>query len=241
MRKRVRIALAVLLIALVSVIIRQMLQTGEPVYQGKPLSSWLRGYGPFWQVIIGTSASPPLASDAQRQRVDEVVRQVGTNALPTLLRMLRAKDSALKVKLMDLARRQHIITIQHTPAGDLNHQAAFAFKALGATARSAVPRVMEIAERKVSPASQYSAIVALGGIGPPGKETLPSLLRGATNANCWFRSYTISALGSIHSEADRVVPVLINALHDPDPYVRPYATDALKQTDPEAAARAGVR
>jgi hypothetical protein len=36
-------------------------------------------------------------------RVDEAVRQVGTNALPTLLRTLRVKDSTLKVELRDLA------------------------------------------------------------------------------------------------------------------------------------------
>ena len=170
------------LIALVSVIIRQMLQTGEPVYQGKPLSSWLKRLRTILAGDNGTSASPPLASDAQRQRVDEVVRQVGTNALPTLLRMLRAKDSALKVKLMDLARRQHIITIQHTPAGDLNHQAAFAFKALGATARSAVPEVMEIAERKVSPASQYSAILV--GAGPAQGRHLTPALAAASGSVC---------------------------------------------------------
>ena len=49
-------------------------------------------------------------------KTDEVVRQAGTNALPTLLRMLRAKDSSLKVNLVDLLTRQHIIKMDFTLA-----------------------------------------------------------------------------------------------------------------------------
>jgi len=80
MRKRVHIALAVLLAALLAVVGWQVMRRQEPVYQGKPLSSWL--------IASATTGSP----EAQEQ-ANAAVRQVGTNALPTLLRMLRAKDS----------------------------------------------------------------------------------------------------------------------------------------------------
>jgi len=42
MRKRVQIALAILFVALVSVMVWQGLREREPVHQGKPLGVWLR-------------------------------------------------------------------------------------------------------------------------------------------------------------------------------------------------------
>lgn len=333
MRKQVQIALAILFVALVSVIVWQMLQPGqrEPVYHGKLLSSWVKDYALAFRL-------PPNAA-LNMLNVDEAVRQAGTNAIPTLLRMLRAKDSALKVKLMALAQRQHIINIEYTSAEKWNWAAPFAFGVLGARAQSAVPTLIEIANRNISPASQCSAIMALGYIGPSAKEAVPSLLRWATNADAEVREISMvglgeigaepdrvasvlihalhdpdfgvqgkaawalgnfrpdaklavpalveflnndkadrqraiealgsfgpsakeavpsllqwatnadanvrgsafAALGEIHAQTDRVVPVLINALHDPDPTVRRYATNALKQIDPEAAAKAGVK
>jgi HEAT repeat protein len=85
------------------------------------------------------------------------------------------------------------------------------------------------------------------------------------------RYYAICALGEITAEPERVVPILINALHDPDsqnqiravqalgqfgpdaelavPALAEYfktshssaALDALKEIDPAAAAKAGVK
>ena len=88
-------------------------------------------------------------------RVYEAVRRIGTNALPTLLRMLRAKDSALKVKLMDLVKRQHYFRIEYTPADELNYRACSAFGVLRAKAQSAAPALIRIYEQNISPASQF--------------------------------------------------------------------------------------
>ena len=105
------IALAVLFVALVGVIVWQVAQPAdEPIYKGKPLSGWLKAY-------VNNAKS---SDDPQLLKVNEAVRQAGTNAIPTLLRLLRAKDSALKLKLMDLAEIQHIIKIRFTPAEELN-------------------------------------------------------------------------------------------------------------------------
>jgi hypothetical protein len=264
MRNRLQIALAVLLVAvggvIVSVIVWQLLQWREPVYQGESLSSWLNN----------VDSTGKLSASAA-----EAVRQMGTEALPTLLRMLRAKDSSLKLKLIDWAERQPIVKIKHTPAEELNLRAKCAFAALGAKAQSAVPALIEIANQKISLESQTDAIHALGFIGPPAKEAVPSLLRWATNADQEVRFGAIYALGEIHAEPERVLPVLINALHDPASGVQhgavwalqyfgpdakvavpalaellnaPYdyesrfaATNALKAIDPEAAAKAGVK
>ena len=74
------------------------------MYQGKPLSRWLNY----------RTALKPMPRKIQEQEADDAVRQVGTNALSTLLRMLRAKESRWKTELMYWAQRQPIITIDYT-------------------------------------------------------------------------------------------------------------------------------
>ena len=83
MRKRVQVALAFVLVATAGVIVWQGLREREPVYQGKPLSVWLQRYNTHGS-FIGLRPEP---------MADEAVRQIGTNAIPTLLHMLRAHDS----------------------------------------------------------------------------------------------------------------------------------------------------
>lgn len=142
MPKRVHIAFALSFVALAGVIAWQVLHLREPVYQGKRLSSWLEAYK-----LHGVAGVETWQVRGEQQKADEAVRQAGTNALPTLLRTLWAKDSALKLKLMDLAGRQHFIKVKYTPAEELNYRACWAFGVLRAKARSAVPALIEIANR----------------------------------------------------------------------------------------------
>jgi hypothetical protein len=258
MRNRLYLVLGVLLVAsLGGLVCWAPWELREPVYQGKPLSSWLKA-----------SELAPFQRDAL-ENANEAVRQAGTNALPTLLWMLRARDSALKVRLMDLAR---MVSIECTPAEDFNRATVDGFFVLGAKAQSAVPALIEIVNQNISAESRVCAIRALRVMGPPAKEAVPSLLRWATNGDSQVRSSAISALGGIHTEEavhslfrwvtnadadvrlvaidtlvgipaelDRVVPLLTNALHDPSSAVRQCATNVLKNIDPEAAVKAGVK
>lgn len=162
------------------------------------------------------------------------------NSLRTLVRMLRARDSKLKLTVIEIAERQPFIRIKHTAAQERNHQARHAFEALGAQAKSAVPAIIEVANRNVSPTSALDAIDSLGFIGPSAAEAVPSLLRWATNADAQFRCDALFALGRIRSEPDRVVPALTNALVDPDPAVRVFALIALEEFGPEAKAAVPV-
>jgi hypothetical protein len=221
MRKRVQIAVAVLLVAIAGVVIWRALRPQEPVYQGKPLSSWL---------IASTTTGTPQA----QEQANAAVRQVGTNALPTLLRMLRVKDSPLKVKLMALADKQHVVKIRYTSAEKWNVAAFHAFLALGTNAQSAAPALPEIANENISHASRAYAISALGAIGPPASEALPSLFRWATNADADVRFSAFWSLAEIGAELDRVVPLLTNALRDPYYAARAGAVEALGKLGADA-------
>lgn len=229
MLKRVQIALAVVLVTLAGVIGWQGLRLREPVYQGRRLGDWLAVYK-----MDGLSGVESWQVRVDQQKADEAVRHAGTNALPILLRMLRANDSALKVKCVELAKRQHFIGIKYTPAEELNYRACSGFGVLGAKAQSAVPALIEIANRNLSRASRWYAIQALVLVGPPTQEAIPLLSGWATNSDGSVRSYAINALGRIRAEPERGLPVFINALNDSDVQIRTAALMALQGLGPNA-------
>jgi HEAT repeat protein len=188
--------------------------------------------------------------------------------------MLRASDSPLKTKCIELFDQQYFIKIKITPAWEKGFEAFHAFAALGTEASSAVPNLIEIYNAKIRQNSQVMTAVSIGAIGPAAKSAIPTLMSGLKSTNDTVRWNTVWALGSIHSEPELVVPELVKLLHDPFPLARRFsaealgkfgtnaesavpdltmllsgqrgdiyqaATNALKQIDPEAAAKAGVK
>jgi len=182
MGKRLEIAIAVLAVALVGVIGWQVAQPTqpEPLYEGKTLSAWLK------------------ASEKQKSGDDpfsQAVRQTGTNAIPTLLLWLRAKDSVLKAKLMDLAQRQHLVEIEYQGALKWNAAAKHAFRALGTNAESAVPALAGIVNENISPDSRTFALMSLANIGP---SAIPTLVTAyATNADTELQHAVMEVLDGI--------------------------------------------
>jgi hypothetical protein len=264
MRKRVQIALAVLIVVLAGVSAWLGLREREPVYQGRSLSNWLEGYTPSPGVfalggrtvqVIG-SGGGPLGNHFDSTKVDAAVRQIGTNAHPTLCRMLRAKDSALRLKLLGFAQKHTLTAIRMKPTPDgtlkirgvhgvieanptlsetLNFRAVAGFRALGSDASNAVPELIEM--YKHSPGSgPWGPGAALAAIGPAAGEAIPSLVLNVGNTNAGAREIAIRALSEIHSQSQLVVPALIAALRDPDGSVRGTAACSLKAFGAEAKA-----
>jgi hypothetical protein len=224
-RKCYHILLVVLLVAVVGGVTWQVLRPREtePVYQGKPLSVWLEGYGP--------GESTP----ARIRKADQVVREMGTNAIPTLLRLLRVDDPPTwQADVIGLLQKQSFIKIKHVEAWGQHFRAWQAFKQLGGDAGSAVPGLMAIYERNISEDSQVETILSLGAIGPPAKSAVPMLLRGMTNASPNYRCNVMIALGQIHSEPELVVPALLKSLSDGDAQSRRWAAQTLGTLGAEA-------
>jgi len=197
MRAPVKIVLVVVLIALVGGIVSQVaFCQREPAWRGKRLSRWLTDYA--------------KGSPAEWQEAIEAVHQIGTNAIPALLSMLREKDPALELKLMDLLQRHHLVRARYTPRGvRRNCLGQVGFALLGDQAKSAVPALIEIADQNISVESQGHAVLSLGSIGPQAKEAVPALLRCATNADEKLRleagvSLRIIAPESLIADTNRV-------------------------------------
>jgi hypothetical protein len=227
MRKRLPIVLGVLLLAVVGTIawLSMRPDAEDPVCQGKRLSVWLGSYDPHTRYL---SLSP---------EADEAVRQLGTNAIPLLLRRLRAKDSPFKEKLYALAQKQHVIKVSYTSATRQHLQGAAGFEVLAASGKSAVPALIELYSQDNSDCyALYYLSDSLASVGPDAKAAVPALIHrlGHTNENVRFGA--ASALGQIHSEPQVVVPALISCLSDQSPTGRMNAAIALWQFGPDAKA-----
>ncbi len=263
MPRRVRIALVFFVTSAMGVIAWQALRHREPVYQGRPLRSWL----------VEATGNGPQARKAQ-----QVLQQAGTNTIPYLLRMMRKTDSVLTLKFVALAQRQHLIKVEFLPAENWYFFASAALEALGPKAKDTVPELIGIFKTHPSPAAQIDLAEVFGFIGPMAKTVIPALVEAeASSTNQLLRATIIPALARIQGEPNLVVPVLVKCLSDTNLSVRvkrhavsalssygvdaksavpalvdffqtqPEAGDkslaskALKTIDPDAAAKAGVK
>ncbi|MDB6063831.1 MAG: repeat-containing protein [Pedosphaera sp.] len=265
MRKRSRIALALLLLAVIGGIAWLTLRTSEPMYKGKPLSFWLGAYSAMHTLNL---------HDGQEKwgESNEAVRSIGTNAIPILLRRLRVDYSPLTLRLLALAQKQHLFKVR-SPSEN-QREGILGFEALGDHGKVVVPELIRIYEKDSSFRSRYSTIVALGCIGPAAEQAVPMLVQSLGDTKSYLRPTALFTLGQIHSrpeiavpalikclgdrdfsvkmtaagaitgfgsDARQAVPALLNALEDSDAYVKAAARSALKEIDPEAAAKAGVK
>jgi hypothetical protein len=233
------------------------------MYQGKPLSFWLDQYY--------INASIPGARNAKREEASDAIRQIGTNAIPIFLGMLREKDVPFGQKLGGLLHRDHIAGIRLRNALDRNIRGEYGFSVLGGDASNAVPALIDIFEKDISTDSMVHAGFALASLGSAAKPAIPPLLRALTNSNLLVRKAAMTPLARIHDDPEKIVPVLIQCcqdtnryissmaiyglkdygqlavptlvklLSDPNQKTREAAAAALKQIDPETAAKAGVK
>lgn len=193
----------------------------EPMFDGKRLSTWLDEY----QRSI---PKPEYDGDPQmRARAEEAVRKIGTNAMPWLLQELSAKEATHGNELPTNFYTGETIGRRWL--------AATAFEILGPSAKNGTPTLIRLLDDKQT---SYTAASALGGIGV---ESIPVLTQALTNTNACARESAARVLGMFGAKAQSAIPVLIQCTKDKDDSVRGFATFALKQIDPEAATKAGVK
>jgi HEAT repeat protein len=205
----------------------------EPVYRGHQLSYWLQGYSPG-----------PFTPKISRAEADEALDAAGTNAIPTLLRLLTAKDPVWKRKLIALSLKPRFFRLHLTSSLHSNAAAVAGFTRLGPEAQRSVPvdDWISVCEQSPSYLSQHFATTALGDLGPAAKSAVPFLLHVAanTNANPAMRASAFEALDRIHAPPELVVPVLMQALHDRSAMVRDSAIDYLGPFGSDAKSAAGA-
>jgi tetratricopeptide (TPR) repeat protein len=149
--KRRRAGLLLLFVAIViSGSARFVMRPKEPSYEGKPLHEWLTRAGER-----GLAFDDPVNREVMEFR--GAIRAIGTNAIPILLGILRAEDSALKTAVMNLADTQHFFRWRIRSVELEKNQAWIGFYLLGEIATNAVPELIAICERPSSVTSKEIA------------------------------------------------------------------------------------
>lgn len=170
-RSRV-IGYAIAAVAVVTAIVVCVLgNEREPSHDGKTLTQWLvemQGLG--------------MNNRAKYNECSEAVYTMGTNAVPTLLRMVDCKDSPVKLKAIQWLGPQWSERLKMRRADYYHSKVTFGFSSLRERAAPAVPGLIALlhsSDRGV----QAAAAECLSDIGPeagPATEELVQLLHNCT-------------------------------------------------------------
>lgn len=169
-------------------------------------------------------------------------------AVPALRKALESKRpylrllAALALYRVDRRAREAVPVLLQETANKhpfLQRAAIDALGELGADARTALPRLKELrSDEKETTA--LAAAVALYRIDPTGPPPWPRLLE-ALESSEQVRESALSYLNQLGRRARPLVPDLIQLYHDLGPSGNGHLIDVLRQIDPEATLKAGIR
>jgi hypothetical protein len=173
-------------------------RVSEPEYEGRRLTSWLRGYR---YSFSGPQADEVPAEKLQaRLQARNAVRHLGTNSLPIFLDMLQAHDGPLKQKALPVIRKYSPASFYPFTEDEKLNMALIGFKILGPIAKSAVPALLVMLRDKDSdkyPRKKILAMAALARIGPAAEDAVPVLTDCLKDQEEAVRSAATNALQAI--------------------------------------------
>jgi hypothetical protein len=181
----------------------------EPEYQGKTLSEWL------------------VVED--REARQEAIRQIGTNAIPTLIDLLGVTDEnrwqvLRKLESQELRKGNRAGSVFNSV---LSKMALDGFGILGTNAVPAIPQIVKLFG-KVDTCSEAAQALAL--LGPDG---VAALTNGLSSQNVTIRGITIWAIGEKAAlDSNTVMRIMLKCLKDPGANLRADAARFLAHKDP---------
>jgi hypothetical protein len=225
LRKKWRSGLVVLLALGTIGMLSYVSRRNEPSFQGRTLSEWL-------------SDIENARDDRAAEPANNAVRQIGTNAIPYLLGMMRAEDSKLKETFNTLVTKAHIYRLRISDAGEKHLRALLGFEALGPQAGSAIPELTVLVN---DPKIARFATLGLVNISPDGVEAATPGLRstnplvrreiagvlGTLGIVRFTTNATPARMAVLRAQAEFAVPPLIGALNDSDELTRARAGTSL--------------
>jgi HEAT repeat protein len=250
MLKRVGIAVAILIVALLGGLILQFQPRHEPSYKGKPLHYWVD----FW--AYGGQESP--------QDVTAALNAMQNRAIPYLIAKLRWKPRPIILKLYERFPRFPPFMRYVQGASNPRGPTAHALGQFGPLATNAIPQLLILSSNADLPSSWYdrgcaqaalikirqesltpyieklketSDLMAwyqnammLGEFGADGTNAIPNLIWALNPTNHpVIQAHALIALGMIHSCPEVCVPAIVPFLRSPDVALRQKAVYALPQ------------
>jgi peptidoglycan/xylan/chitin deacetylase (PgdA/CDA1 family) len=202
-KKRHRIVLMGLLLAVLAIAAWFALRPSEPEYQGKKLSAWLDD-------LVGASSVESEDADAadvvrrQTQSAD-VIRHIGTNALPYLLRLLEDKpqESPFRDRIEDLLNKQPIEQIRLPERKDRSWHAFQGFAALGPIASPSIPKLERMLKDERLSCEAVECLRVIG------SAAIPTLIRAVTNSDRRAQSRALLTLGDFGPAVSQLTPMML--------------------------------
>jgi len=211
---------------------------GEPVYQGKPLSKWIKNMGAYEQFGVFL---PP-------SNVVQAIRAIGPDAVPHLLLWLINSDHPQDVPwafaiLGDQAQEavppleKLAYGIAHSRPDDRNSSTyGFVADSLAAIGSAAVPAMLRLSTNSAGYSGRCDMVRKLGGIEGGGDQVLHALSALCQDADSSVRLAAITALAGKQKRRADLIPIYTKALDDSDWVIRLVGARGLGGIGPEAIA-----
>jgi len=154
----------------------------------------------------------------------QALHAMGTNAIPALLTRLTYKDPVFNLDDYDVSM-----------------SGATALMVLGEESKQALPTLTDLMDSGNRDLALRAMIATLG----TATSAIPCLLKGMTNQSPDIRGEAVNLLNQwgaqYPQERQQAVPFMLKLLSDPERNVRMTVTNALKDMDPQTAAKVGVK
>lgn len=195
--------------------------SGEPSYRGHSLYEWLSTYDSLDRSTPLRDRVRGWGSDGLNEAT-AAVRQIGTNAIPSLLMWISHEPSLLRTNVQGV--------LSEAEARYLPHLAVVGFALLGGEARQALPALSLLANDSRTNVAEF-ATEAIIKIGPAALSELISIL---TNTASPRRRAAAEAIANF-TNASPALPVLLQSVNDQDEMVSVFAAVALAKVPSQEA------
>lgn len=198
-------------------------QQREPRYEGRSLSSWLEDASP-WTVAMKKDPMHPPSVASLEQAAANAVRQMGPEAYPFLLEMLKAKDGPVRKTVLQKLGQRRAMKLGLVPAEEKQSRARAILYRLGTNAAVVWKHVLLDTslpqDVRLAGSSWFEALPA------EAPQVIPVMLRLMADIRQDQRDIVRWGIGRFG--VDPALPVLEKQLQEPDRKIQLMAMRAIK-------------
>ncbi len=189
----------------------KVVSRSEPVYQGRPLTSWVEQWrANFWAMGGPTDETRKAAAEAEA-----AIHHTGTSGIQFLLGLMKTREPAIKPWLRKkVPNSWHSRLHLENSAPRLKKLGGLGLAALGTNGSPAVPELMNLLSLEMTrnPPDQdngYLPAMTLGFMGSAIDPAVPLLVQCLTNRDRSIRNEAATRLGQARRKPEIVVPALL--------------------------------
>jgi hypothetical protein len=207
-----------LILLAITVLIWLLLPPGEPSYQDRPASQWIADISRF------------SADDAKTRKAEDAIRQIGTNALPFVLRELKVRDDSPIMQSIERfywrSGLRKVWLWRRTPPEIRRYQGLEALEALAPSLGvSGLTSLMTDPNRAVRDAAARSLLYVEYPRG--GLKGAKAVLKALSSDRSEIREAALAGFVENGPVLQEAYPVIVKWADDPNPEIRKRVAVAL--------------